>query len=295
MKRILLSTFVLSMSLFFLVSCNQSGAKNSAVVEKDEIEYYLQTDNYTYTLGSIVKILYRLTNKSNTVRLVGDWPNLGARQPVDIIQGEKDIWRVPAMPYAETEFYLDPNESCEYTMDWEMETWPEFEPVESGIYTVVGELREGSVSVSVNIEITNSAVVEKDGIEYYLQTENHSYNLGDTVEILYRVTNKTNYVRKLGVVPNCEYCKNELYITHGEEEIWRKCRIIPPCGFTEFNLNSNESWEYEDDWDMTNDNGTFEQDDDFSITSSGTYNVVGELRLYEGGTRVPVLVSIEIK
>jgi len=129
---------------------------NSAVVVEDGIEYYLQTDNHTYVLGSSVKILYRVTNKSDTVRLMGDWPNLGALQPVDIIQGDKDIWIVPPTPYALTAFYLDPNESCEYTMDWEMETWPEFEPVEPGIYTVIGELEE--VSVSVDIEITNGAI-----------------------------------------------------------------------------------------------------------------------------------------
>ena len=59
-------------------------------------------------------------------------------------------------PYEATEYYLAPNESCEYTMEWEMETWPEFEPVEPGIYKVRGELKEGSVSVSVNILIVSS-------------------------------------------------------------------------------------------------------------------------------------------
>ena len=109
-------------------------AINSAIVEEDGIEYYLGTDKHTYALGSTVKITYRLTNKSNFVRLMGDWPNLGALQPVDIVQGDKDIWCVPMIPYAITEFYLDPNESCEYTMEWEMETWPERELVEPGTY-----------------------------------------------------------------------------------------------------------------------------------------------------------------
>ena len=130
-------------------------AINSVVVEIDGIAYYLQTDKHTYVLGSTVKILYRVTNKSDSVRLIGNWPNLGALQPIDIVQGDKDIWCVPMTPYAITEFYLDPNESCEYTMEWEMETWPEFDPVEPGIYTVIGTLKEGSVSVSVDIEIIN--------------------------------------------------------------------------------------------------------------------------------------------
>ena len=155
MKRILLCSFILSMSLSLFVGCDQSCIINSDVVVEDGIKYYLRTDKYVYKIGSKVKILFRITNKSDTARLIGDWPNLGSLQPVDIVQGDKDIWR-PAIPYAETEFYLDPNESCEYTMDWEMETWPEIEPVDPGIYTVIGELGEGSVAVSVNILIVNS-------------------------------------------------------------------------------------------------------------------------------------------
>jgi hypothetical protein len=130
-------------------------AINSGIVEEDGIEYCLGTNKYTYELGSTVKATYRLTNKSDFVRLMGDWPNLGALQPIDIIKGDKDIWDVPMIPYEITEYYLAPNESCEYTMEWEMETWPEFKPVEPGIYTVIASLRPGAVSVSVDIEIIN--------------------------------------------------------------------------------------------------------------------------------------------
>ena len=128
-------------------------AINSTIVEEDAVKYYLGTDKYTYELGSTVKATYRLTNKSDSVRLMGDWPNLGALQPIDIIQGDKDIWDVPMTPYEITEYYLAPNESCEYTMEWEMETWPEFEPVEPGIYTGIAALKPGAVSVSVDILI----------------------------------------------------------------------------------------------------------------------------------------------
>lgn len=133
---------------------------NNAMIEADGIEYYLQTDRHTYAVGSTVTILYRLTNKSDSVRLMGDWPNLGALQPVDVMQSDKAIWAVPATPYAATEFYLDPGESCEYTMEWEMETWPQFEPVEPGIYNVIG--RVGEVSLSVDIEIRNSPADNKN-------------------------------------------------------------------------------------------------------------------------------------
>jgi hypothetical protein len=130
-------------------------AINSATVEEDEIEYYLGTNKHTYELGSTVKATYRLTNKSNFVKLMGDWPNLGALQPIDIIQGAKVIWDVPMLPYEGTRFFLGPNKSCECTVEWAMETWPEREPVEPGIYTVIGTLKPKAVSVSVDIEIVS--------------------------------------------------------------------------------------------------------------------------------------------
>jgi hypothetical protein len=133
-------------------------AINSAIVEEDGIEYYLGTDKHTYELGSTVKATYRLTNKSNFVKLMGNWPNLGALQPIDIIQGEKVIWDVPVVPYELTKFFLGPNKSCEYTMGWEMETWPEHEPVEPGIYTVIAALKPEAVSISVDIEIISGAL-----------------------------------------------------------------------------------------------------------------------------------------
>ena len=140
----------------------------------------------------------------------------------------------------------------------------------------------------------NSAVVEEDGIEYYLQTDNYSYTLGDPVKILYRVTNKTNHVKNLGVVPNCESCKYKVYITYDEEETWRSCRVIPPCGFIDFILKPKKSWQHEFVWDMTNDNGTFELGDDFPITSTGTYNVEGEFWIYRAGARAPLSLTIDI-
>ena len=130
-------------------------AINSTIVEEDGIEYYLGTDRHTYALGSTVNITYSLTNKSNIVKLVGDWPSLAALMPVDIVQGDKDIWSVPATPYEATEYYLAPNESCEYIMEWKMDAWPERELVEPGMYTVIGGLKPGAVSVSVDILIEN--------------------------------------------------------------------------------------------------------------------------------------------
>lgn len=107
--------------------------------------------------------------------------------------------------------------------------------------------------------------------------------------ILYRVTNKTDEVKNLGTVYNCEYCIRQLKITLGKKEIWRTCRVPPPCGQKEFLLNPFESWEYTEAWSMVNDNGTLEPDDDFPIDRGGIYKVAGKLRNEE------ISVTIEIK
>jgi hypothetical protein len=102
------------------------------------------------------------------------------------------------------------------------------------------------------------------------------------------VTNKTNEVRELGTVINCEYCMRQLQITLNDKNIWRNCRVPPPCGQKAFLLNPRETWEYTVSWNMINDNGTLEPEDDFPI-GKGKYKVTGELT----GTKLFVLIEIK--
>jgi len=141
----------------------------------------------------------------------------------------------------------------------------------------------------------NAATIVGNGVEYYLETDKSSYSLGESVQIRYRITNKTDEVKELGSVPNCEYCVQQFHIKSSGKEVWRSCRVIPPCGMKMFRLNPNESWEYSDiAWNMVNDNGTLEPDDDFPI-SPGVYTLTGKLWSFEDHSRVPVSVLIEIK
>lgn len=140
----------------------------------------------------------------------------------------------------------------------------------------------------------NFAAVVENGIEYYSETDRSDYRLVDSVNIRFRITNKTDEVKELGTVPNCESCVQQFHIKLGEKEVWRTCRVIPPCGTKMFLLNPYESWEYSAVWNMVNDNGTLEPDDDFPIVP-GVYTVIGKLWSLEDNTRVPVSVSIEIK
>ncbi len=137
--------------------------------------------------------------------------------------------------------------------------------------------------------VQNSVSAEENGIEYYLEADKSSYRLGESVNILFRVTNNTEEVKDLGTVYNCEYCIRQLTITLDGKEVWRTCRIPPPCGQKEFRLNPRESWEYTEAWNMVNDNGTLEPDDDFPIGHKGIYKVTGRLQNEE------ISVTIEIK
>ena len=141
----------------------------------------------------------------------------------------------------------------------------------------------------------NHAAIVEDGIEYYLETDKSSYTLSESVQIRYRIMNKTDEVKELGSVPNCEYCVQQFQITLKGKEVWRSCRVIPPCGTKTFRLNPHESWEYSDiAWNMVNDHGTLEPDDDFPIVP-GVYTITGKLWSLADHSRVPVSVSIEIK
>jgi len=139
----------------------------------------------------------------------------------------------------------------------------------------------------------NRTTRKQGGVEYSIETDRRDYQLSNTVIILYRVTNQSGKIISLGSVPNCDYCKHQLTITQADQEIWKSCRVIPPCGWTEFSLQPGETWEYSENWGMTDDHGTLEPGDDFPV-GSGHYQVSGQL--YPGdGPRVPISVSINIK
>lgn len=139
----------------------------------------------------------------------------------------------------------------------------------------------------------NRAIVKEGGVEYSLETDKSSYSLGEPVRIVYRITNKTTRVLELGSVPDCDYCTHQVSITQNSKDIWQNCRVIPPCGWREFRLNPNESWEYSVDWNMVNDRQTLEPEDDVLI-DPGVYHLKGELYSFGDQKRIPVSVTVRI-
>jgi hypothetical protein len=140
----------------------------------------------------------------------------------------------------------------------------------------------------------NAATVQQGGIEYRLETASPSYELGEVVRLIYSFTNTTQVTFQPGMVPNCEYCAQQFHATHDDQEVWRTCRVIPPCGWAELSLAPGETREWVEEWALTNDNGTLEPGDDFPL-DPGIYTIAAELYLSTTVGRVPVSIELHIE
>ncbi|MBW8039652.1 MAG: PEP-CTERM sorting domain-containing protein [Planctomycetes bacterium] len=148
-----------------------------------------------------------------------------------------------------------------------------------------------TVSAKATLVDSNSFIVV-DNIEYYMQTNKSVYDLGENVEMLYRVTNLGDEDVTLGSVVSDSLAYYEFRIMQDGIQIWSYPYLSVVLGFTAFHLGPYESKEGQTIWNMMNDNGTLPTDDDFPV-NPGIYDVIGELDLISG-ERVPVSVSIEI-
>jgi len=135
--------------------------------------------------------------------------------------------------------------------------------------------------------INPNSVVE-DGIEYYLQTDKSNYDLGEEVQMLYRVTNLGNEDATFSFPHSPEW---NFWVERDGEDIWRAVNGWYMM-ITVFTLSSGESVEFPTDsqpyiWNMR-DNGD-------NLVHVGEYNVIGGLYAGTGeydSTRVSVSIEI---
>ena len=139
-----------------------------------------------------------------------------------------------------------------------------------------------------------TATVEESGIQYHLETASAMYEAGEVVRLTYRITNTTREAFRPGSVVNCDYCTRQFHASRDGQEVWRTCRVVPPCGVVEFSLAPGHTREWVEEWALTNDNGSMDPEDDFPL-GPGTYTVVAELYLGPGVDRVPVSIELRIK
>jgi hypothetical protein len=161
------------------------------------------------------------------------------------------------------------------------------------VIIVVHGFVTGSLRAEIVILTPNSNSVVEGGIEYYIQTDKAVYDLGENVDILYRVTNLTENPITLGEGHRWPDCYGFIVKDNADNNVWLLPRDIPILPTMNFGLSAYGSREYERLWNMMNDNGTSLEIDDFPV-STGLYTVTGELWLYEPYEKVPVSVSIEI-
>ena len=133
------------------------------------------------------------------------------------------------------------------------------------------------ITASAKATLVNSNSIVVDNIEYYIQTDKAVYDLGENVEMLYRVTNLTEEERRFDYMPPLldilvAAKDGENFITvwfWSWDGIW-------PTGPAVFRLQPGESVELNGIWPQIDLNGTWEIEDDTQV-SPGIYGIGGRI------------------
>lgn len=137
-----------------------------------------------------------------------------------------------------------------------------------GIVTVVLVL--GTCQVARATPVDSNSIIQ-DGIEYYIQTDKFVYDLGENVEMLYRVTNLRQEDVTFSFPGTPEW---NFWVEKDGENIWTAVEgwWLIGSGFT---LAPSEYKEYPFEWDM--------RDAEDNLVNIGEYDVIGGL---DGGTSI---------
>jgi len=119
----------------------------------------------------------------------------------------------------------------------------------------------------------NSNSVIRDGIEYYIETDKVVYDLGEDVEMLYRITNWRDEIWEVGAIGSTMNIVVSAKEGEAEREVWvwHWYRGGGP-GPVEFELEPGEAKEISGVWRQIDYKGTIEMDDD-TVALPGTYRV----------------------
>ena len=146
------------------------------------------------------------------------------------------------------------------------------------------------ITASAKATLVNSNSIVVDNIEYYTQTNKSVYDLGESVEILHRVSNLRDEPLTF-VFAYQQQCHFEVW--DAETRIWWWPKLFSPA-LSSFTLQPGEFKEFLKDWDMMNDNGTLTPTDDF-LVSPGIYDVSGQLMGSTTDGIIPEFVSVSIQ
>ena len=129
--------------------------------------------------------------------------------------------------------------------------------------------------------LVDSNSIIQDGIEYYIQTDKSVYNLGEDVEILFRVTNLRDErwdIINMGPVKDISIVGKTDEISY---EVWRWSWLNPPPpGPSVLYFEPSMFMEFNKIWTLFDAKGTWGRGDDTPV-SPGTYWISGIIRGYE--------------
>jgi hypothetical protein len=115
----------------------------------------------------------------------------------------------------------------------------------------------------IAIAVPNSNSIIEDGIEYYTQTNKSIYNLGEDVEMLFRVTNLRSEDVLIGCSRSGEF---NFLVEKNDDAIWAAAHwFVWFSPGVELSVGESKNISYT--WDMINDND--------SLVDPGIYDVVG--------------------
>jgi hypothetical protein len=163
MKRKIIEVIALTIMMCYATSVNATAANWNAT-EVNDIEYYIQTDKSTYSLGENVEILYRVTNLRDEEWTFSYMPPV---QDVLVAADEGGVsdtvwfWSWDGIwPTGPKVFHLEPNGSVELDGVWSQidlnDSWEVGDDTQvlPGIYEIGGRIG----SSAFNDTISNSLV-----------------------------------------------------------------------------------------------------------------------------------------
>ncbi|MHC4665822.1 MAG: hypothetical protein ACYS9T_07680 [Planctomycetota bacterium] len=125
--------------------------------------------------------------------------------------------------------------------------------------------------------LIDSNSITKDGVQYYIQTNKSVYDLGENVEILFRVTNFTDEELVFGYMPPVLDVLVGAREGENVNQVWFwSWDGTWPTGPAVYHLAPDESVELNAVWPQIDLKGTWEIEDDMQVLL-GTYGVGGRI------------------
>ena len=138
----------------------------------------------------------------------------------------------------------------------------------------------------------NSNTVIQEGIEYYIETDKAVYDLGEDVEIFFRITNLTDESIYLGTGAAFPFCCEYLVADSTANEVWHWPWLISRVGG--LSLPQYGQLDHSVLWDMMNDNGTWLEFDD-ELVIPGIYIIETHVSVAGGDVSIPPPVSLSVE